>query len=371
MKTLLRFAIVPAILVGLALSLHAQGTGAERETGKVLLLKNGNVMEGDIKKVGAQWCIRRGTGEIWLAHDKATRLCADWDEAVAFAQTFIKLDSAIDRVTLARWCHLHGLNDHALEQAKIALELQPNSGDAKQIVTILERAKQEPPAKPVTPKPVVAAKPSEPAPTVDVTAETIIAFANRVQPILMNKCASCHATGFGGKFVLERVAESGVKSSTQRNLAAVLPYIDLDRPAISLLLVKAITPHGDSNTPPLRDRSSKPFQSIQQWQADAIRANPQLYDYHAAKKVKGTPSDSKNTTFGSQRSAAEPMRDNVAAPSAKVEVKATPTETSAPVQPKIAQAPVTQQPREWCDPEIFNEWVRSQQSTAAAAPRER
>ena len=46
----------------------------------------------------------------------------------------IKPDVANDRVKLARWCHMHKLTAEALEQARIALELQPEHTDAKQMV---------------------------------------------------------------------------------------------------------------------------------------------------------------------------------------------------------------------------------------------
>src|ERR1017187_6913061 len=155
---------------------------------------------------------------------------------------------------------MHHLTEKALEQAQIALELQPTNADAKQLVTLMERALQEPklPAQSAktTPAKAVPNRPSESEPLVDVSFETLVAFTGKVQPILMNKCAACHTGGAGGKFQLDRVSESGQKATTQRNLAAVLRQVDLDHPAISPLLVKAITRHGDAQTPPLRDRSA-------------------------------------------------------------------------------------------------------------------
>src|SRR5713226_1715973 len=176
MKTYFRFLIVPAVFAGVGFFLHAQDGDQARIKGKILLLKTGHAMEGDIEKVGTQWCIRRGRSEVWIAEDKAIRLCADWDDAYAYAQTQIKLDDANDRVKLARWCHIHRLTEKALEQARAALELQPQNADAKQIVMLLERALKEPPAKPATPAPAAATRPVEPAPTVDVSFESQVAF---------------------------------------------------------------------------------------------------------------------------------------------------------------------------------------------------
>ena len=81
MKTYLPFLIVPAAIVGVAIFVQAQDADKERTTGKVLLLKTGHAMEGDIDKVGTQLRIRRGKSEVWIAADSAVRLCADWDDA--------------------------------------------------------------------------------------------------------------------------------------------------------------------------------------------------------------------------------------------------------------------------------------------------
>jgi hypothetical protein len=333
MKTLLPCLIGPALLAGVGYYLHAQDAAEKPATGTVLLLKNGQVMEGDIEKVGTQMRVRRGASEVWINADLSARLCADWDDAYVFMQTLIKADSAGDQVRLARWCNMHHMNDKALTHAKIALDLQPDHAGARQIVTLLERSQREPGAKqaPVsisTPA-STSAKSSESA-FLDVTAETSIAFTAKVQPILMNTCACCHANGGGGKFVLERVSEGGQKVASLRNLAAVLNYIDMDRPSISPLLVKAVSPHG-SGTPPIKDRSAKPFIALKDWLDLTIARNPQLKEYHAAKKgvPTKTPSDQPRVGFGSQ---------NAATP-------------------------------EWCDPDIFNDWAHPRSGGPSAGNR--
>jgi hypothetical protein len=283
MNTFIRSLIVSAFFAGVGNLALAQDAAIEPTKGKVLLLKNGHAMEGDIEKVGTQMCIRRGRSQVWIAGDKSARLCADWNDAFAYVRSLVKQDDANDMVKLARWCHLHDLDDKALEQARIALTLQPMNADAKQIVTMLERMKKSPPARPV--EPIAANTPDTSATeaTVDLIAESSITFTTKIQPILMNTCASCHATGNGGKFHLDRVRDNTQKAATQRNLAAVMAYIDLERPAISPLLTRAITPHGNAPAAAIRDRGSKPFQTMQQWIEMTVARNPQLKDYAAAK----------------------------------------------------------------------------------------
>ncbi len=341
MKTILPCLIGPALLAGVGYCLHAQDAGEKLATGKVLLLLNGHVMEGDIEKIGTQMRVRRGASEVWIAADLSARLCADWDDAYLFMETLIKADSANDHVKLARWCNMQHMNDKALRQAKIALELQPEHPGARQIVMLLERNMREPADK-ATPVsvPVPISVPGKPAETpffVDVTAETSIAFTTKVQPILMNTCANCHANGGGGKFVLERVSEGGQKVATQRNLAAVLSFIDMDRPSISPLLVKAVAPHGAA-TPPIKDRSAKPFVALKDWLDLTIAKNPHLKDYHAAKKgAPAPPNPEHKSSFGTQKSSAAPAQREII------------------VSVQQPQAPPGE--REWCDPDIFNDWA--------------
>jgi hypothetical protein len=327
MKTLIRSLIVLAAFASVGSLSHAQDAEAERTKGKVLLLKNGHAMEGDIEKVGSQLCIRRGASEVWIASDRMARLCADWDDAFQYARSRVKSDDADGMVKLARWCHLHQLNDKALDQARLALQLEPKNSDAKQIVTMLERVQKHPLPKPAAPLPVIVPSIPEVVPTVDVSSESSILFTTRVQPILMNTCASCHSGNYGGKFHLDRVHDNTQRGATMRNLAAVMPYIDLDRPAISPLLTRAITPHGDATMPAIRDRSSRPFQTMQEWIKLTVARNPQLKDYAAAKKgavpAKREPEPVIVTTgFASDGQKSEPMDQNLApanAPAARTE----------------------------------------------------
>jgi hypothetical protein len=225
-------------------------------------------------------------------------------------RSLVNREDAGDLVKLARWCHLHQLHDKALEQARRALALQPGNSDVKSLVMMLERSLKSPPVKSAAPV-APAVKPAEPAPAIDMTSDVTIAFTTRVQPILMNTCANCHATGHGGKFHLDRVSDNTQKGATQRNLAAVMAYVDIERPAISVLLTKAITPHGGATAPAIKSRDAVPLQTMQQWIEFAVARNPHLKDYAAAKKnvlVKLEPEPKGTSGFASQKAAASPVQ---------------------------------------------------------------
>jgi hypothetical protein len=241
----------------------------------------------------------------------------------------------------------------------MALELQPSNSDAKQIVVLLERALKDPPAKVVSPSSVVT-RPTAATPSVDVSFETQIGFITKVQPILMNKCATCHASGVGGKFHLERVSDRGQKVSTQRNLAAVLTYIDLERPAISPLIVKAMTAHGSAPTAAIRDRSAIPLQTMQQWIEQTVAQNPQLIDYRTHKKR--TPAKSNpepKSVFPVQGPAAPTRADEVVSqPAPRVEIDEQNPPRVRPAEEPRPPTPLT--PVDEFDPVIYNSWAHRQ-----------
>jgi hypothetical protein len=340
MHTQSRWLIVPALVVGVASFLLAQDPVVERTTGKVLLLTNGNVVEGDIVKIGTQMCVRRGKSEVWIGIEQTTRLCADWDDAYAHLQARLKLASADERLKFARWCHLHQLKDKALEQGKLAMQLDPDHLEAKRFVAMLERTLKDTSAKPGVPAaPPAAVAPS--TPHIDVSAETFANFMARVQPILMNKCAACHA---GGGFRLDRAGGGGHQVAGRHNLNAVLAYLDVDKPAHSPLLVKAIEAHGGAAFAPFKDRKELPVQILQAWIEQTIAANPSVKEYYAAKKPAKATEEVKTAALPAATSAGPVL---VSRPLPRIEITAEPK--APPPSVAVESNAVAQQPQAQLD----------------------
>ena len=81
--------------------------------------------------------------------------------------------------------------------------------------------------------------------------EAIETFTTTVQPVLMNKCASCHANlRYQGEFKLWRLSNQPLSQRfTSRNLESARSQIDRDRPEESPLLQLAVTPEAESREP--------------------------------------------------------------------------------------------------------------------------
>jgi hypothetical protein len=97
-------------------------------------------------------------------------------------------------------------------------------------------------------------------------------FPAQVQPVLMNLCARCHCRpDHPGGFKLARVADGySNEQATSRNLRAAAVFVRADQPALSPLLVKAVSPHGGMKDPPLHSRGHPAFRNLDQWASRAL-----------------------------------------------------------------------------------------------------
>ena len=255
--------------------------------GKILILENQRVLEGDIDRIGDQYRVRRGMGEVLLPASAGMKLCESWDEAYQFMRSRANLGDPEERLRLARWCQLNGLRPQALAEVAAALEMRVDYPEAKQLQALLAR-----PSAPATPVSLVKSptkpKPSEPG--VDLSAETLAYYNSKVQPILMNACAHCHTAGRGGAFQIHRSNEAGgQRAALQKTLASIVAYINMDAPAQSPLLVKAVSVHFPKGAAPLSGRQSPAFKTLERWVLGVPEHNPHLRGSGLASTVELIP----------------------------------------------------------------------------------
>ncbi|MFO0850378.1 MAG: hypothetical protein U0871_17730 [Gemmataceae bacterium] len=92
-------------------------------------------------------------------------------------------------------------------------------------------------------------------------------FAARVQPVLMNLCARCHARpDHPGEFKLGRAPEGYANpDESQRNARAAALFLDRADPGNSPLLRFALAAHGGQRAPAFADRLHPAFKSRRAW----------------------------------------------------------------------------------------------------------
>jgi hypothetical protein len=261
------------ILVPPAIALAQAPPQTAPVVGHVLMLDNESVLEGEITRDDGCYVIKRPVGEIKVPVAKAWVVCAGMDEAFKILSSRRNLRDADERVRLARWCQTHGLHDQAVEETKAALALRPGHSEARQLLAILQR----------TPTPSQLAGPDpEPArttvdtPLVEVSADCLALFTTKVHPIMINTCASCHAGGRSGSFVLTRSTDASGRRATQVNLSAAVKQICFEQPACSPLLYKACCAHGGGVQPPLGANQAVPFETLKAWVELVVARNPHL-----------------------------------------------------------------------------------------------
>jgi hypothetical protein len=315
--------------------------------GKVLILENEQPLVGDIERVGDSYRVRRLIGETTVPADRVLRLCADMDEAFQFVRSRANLADADERLRLAEWCRLNGLHEQAVAEVKAAVQLRPDHVATRRLLSYLEESgpiKQTP------------AKESGDAAnarvSIDLTEEALGQFATKVQPILMNACANCHANGRGGAFKLTHAYNSTVlnRKTLQQNLAAVLGEVNLIQPQNSLLLSKAVSVHGSQEQAPIKNRQAAAYHALEEWVWITLANNPQLRDEAVQKAAAKAP-------------AASPFAEVKTPPGDKPRVAA--DDGAKPSAPAAKEAP---EPADPYSPDDFNRQFHGDKSKSQPKP---
>lgn len=230
--------------------------------GQVLILDNDRTLEGDIEKVGDRYRLRRGDAITWIPGQSSAVLCPDLPSALKALRQRANLQDPDERMRLAQWCLARNLKELALQEAKAALALRPEHSQTVRFVRHLE-TRESPPA----PIRQISAPSDADTKGLQLTTDSLSLYTRSVQPILMNACATCHATEKGGNFRLIRSYDPGLgnRRTLQANIAAVLNQISTAAPLSSPLLVKSVSVHGGQSHPALKGRQSEPYRLLEDW----------------------------------------------------------------------------------------------------------
>jgi hypothetical protein len=323
MKTVLHVLALAAVL-GVGSGQTRSAPPDEPVTGKVLVLDNEHTLEGDIERVGSQYRVRRVIGETWVSGDRVMRLCPDVASAYVFLRSRANLNDADERLRLAEWCREHSLRTQALAEVQEAVRIRPQHGPSRRL---LEHLQQASPTTEVAAKP--APDPDTPMVSVDLSADAVGLFATRVQPILMNTCAGCHASEKSGKFKLTRCYESqGTNQKvTHQNLAAVLAQVNLHDPRISPLLTKSVSVHGPLAQAPLKNRQAPAYRTLEEWVRLTLASNPGLHEPTTGSTTDARPSDPAKRDAGFASDTVKPAEG---APTSPAATETTPAKPGAP-----------------------------------------
>ncbi len=277
----------PGLLALVAVSCLAVWVFAQQPSGSnpaaepecVLLLRNGQTLQGRVSVADDRYQVFVPGGEIRVRPSEVLCVCRDLQDVYQRKRNIIRLDNVQDRLDLAEWCHQVGLLEEAAEELSQAMVLDPTHP----LIPVIERRLK------------VAAAPWENADSpgkppargpsnyeLDLMIRgmppgTVETFTQVVQPMLMNSCAAagCHGQASTNGFRLLRVPPGGLPSRrlTQRNLYAVLGWVDRNQPGKSPLLAVPVRSHGTARAPIFTDRHVAQYRQLVEWCYRVAQAN--------------------------------------------------------------------------------------------------
>jgi|GEM_PF-1465699 len=254
--------------------------------GKYVILNGDKLIEGSsISLRGEIVVVRQGILDRPFPKSEVQFVATSKDEVYKFMLAKVPATDPSARLKVARWCMFSGMREQALAEAREVQRIAPNNTSAADMIRSLELSLQQFPAA-NTPKMSVPTVPTFPAelkstpapippandPDPDVTPESALVFASRVQPFLANQCVSCHANPeYTGKFKLARItATEAGPQATRINLRAVAGQLKKDDPGASPLLVKTRTAHGGMQRPAVEGVYVIAYQTLESWVALAV-----------------------------------------------------------------------------------------------------
>lgn len=216
---------------------------------RFLLLQNGKVVKGVIRQSASGYVVNVPGGQLVLPFEQVRLEATDLEDAYRQQRDTLPDHTAAAHIELARWCVANGLPDQARKELREALRRESDSTVAK---NMLQRINDQLLATKDVPAVVQRngqfsflgdTKPGIAPETLGgLPRETAADYMSKVQPLLVNRCATagCHGPGSGNTFELQRakIGKAPPKSYSERNLAAVIERLDLERPLSSPLLVK-------------------------------------------------------------------------------------------------------------------------------------
>lgn len=350
------YALTTLALAALAAYASAQ-TSVLPQAG-VLVLRNGQVLEGEITRAGDFYVVTPGPGsEIKLDANQVELHCSSLLEAYDFKAAHVSSFSAKSRIELAKWCLRQGLQKQCTEQLAIAATIEPGSSQVKEVEARLKLLQETPPPPVATQHTGIAAADLEES-IRTLPRGSVEKFQTVVQPILLNRCGAnqCHGPNAKSEFRLLRPPQGQIVSKrfTQRNLHASLKYLDRTNPDNSPLVLQPLQRHGNSLAPVFDKHSMNQFAELVTWArlTTGSSSTPQ--------PVAATPA----TISAVNATLSQPTTTAGSAPPAITEQSEPPTGTVGtrvmrppfddPSKPRPKAALPQQEFRDRFDPEIFN-----------------
>lgn len=300
----LRMVLVPGLLLGVILPLQAAAeTKLQQAAGKstvVLLLRNRNVIEGELVAEGDIYRIRVSQGEIYIPRREVLAIADSIKTLYEQERSRLFGHEAEPHLELAIWCAEHGLKSEAWAELSQARAIDPRhpglplatrrvemalirrsqlsqSGAAQGTTSSTEVSGQNGELLPITERTSADTNTLSLPKVPDATAlfrglpqGTGEQFVRVIQPIINHYCATagCHGgPKMNPQLRLLRIPESRppLRGEIAQNLQVALSWVDFDQPGASALLKAPLEPHGGLPAPVFSGTDMKQYRELVDW----------------------------------------------------------------------------------------------------------
>lgn len=257
----------------------------DARSGPCVLLKNDHVLFGVAHQRGEFVVIEKQDGSrIQLERTKVACWASSLRGLYRYRTDNRRSHDAKSHLYEARWCMRHDLPDLATRELQAVYRLDPANREADQIVKQLRRASEKPRMDPTDPAipgidgsaVQLASHETTASEETPFDSATLHRFARHVQPLLVNRCGSCHNSESSHGWKIQTPAFGSRPSAriTAANLAATMRYVNTSDPQQSELLTRALDGHA-GKTLTLGPRAVKPTKSLQWWLRSAQSSSQQ------------------------------------------------------------------------------------------------
>ena len=222
---------------------------ADDAPANLLVLTSGRVVTGRISQSAGGYMVEKSRGSMLIPFDQVALTARDLRDAYQkMRQRQAGGATAEKYLATARWCTTYQLYEEARAELRNALTLDESNAEArlmlKRLDDVLNPGRVDATTSQAPQKTADGFETSEARSLAGLSQDTAREFVTRVQPILLHKCgnASCHGSAAANEFRLTHSRTHRVFA--ERNLAAVLRYVDLETPEQSRLLTAPQGDHG-------------------------------------------------------------------------------------------------------------------------------
>lgn len=268
--------LATAVTMGFVGSAADKLMAAEADS-RVLLLRNGHVVSGQIRYEGDYYRVTLAAGEVRVRAAEVDQLCLNLVDAFEVKHAAIAANDLLSLMRLAEWCTENGLVDQATALVEVGERMDPTHARVHLARRNLARGRDLAGDSLVIPEltPILKSDRADlDSLTRSMPEGTVETFRKTVQPMLLVGCAAakCHGTAATNDFRLIRSRPGHVLSrrGTQRNLQAVLRWVDRERTDTSRVLMLALDGHGDAKVPAFENEESSRYRHLADWVSSVV-----------------------------------------------------------------------------------------------------